>query len=121
MDLKLADNGDLDVTDNSMSFVSGREAIAQHIRIRLHFVLGEWFLDRKLGIPYFEQILVKSPNLVRVSNIFKEAIMETAGVSAITQFELRLDNPTNSMYVTFKAALDDGEILDFSNAISIEA
>lgn len=120
MDLSLvetidADNPDvhdLRLTDGQLALVDGVGAIVQNIRIRLQFFLGEWFLDLREGLPYFQEILVKGPNLGRVRALFRAAILETPGVSLVDLLDLDLDAPTRVLTVTFRATLDDGTIID---------
>jgi len=120
-DLKLTTTHDLDLTGNQLALEQDRAAsIAQHVKIRLQFFLNEWFLDRNLGIPYFERILVKNPDLTTISNIFQEAILETAGILSLATFDMQFNTTTRTLTVTFKAVLQDStELLDFSNEINI--
>lgn len=56
------------------TFVKDLEAKAQQVRIRLKTIQGEYFLDPNLGIPYFQDILVKNPNLHFVEFIFSDEL-----------------------------------------------
>lgn len=56
------------------TFVQDLEAKAQQVRIRLKTLQGEYFLDLNLGIPYFQDILLKNPNLQFIEFIFSEAL-----------------------------------------------
>jgi hypothetical protein len=64
----------------------GAAAIAQRLRTRLLFFKKEWFLDQRQGMPYYEQILVKNPDLTLVQSIFRRAILSTPGVLSISRF-----------------------------------
>lgn len=122
-DLRLNSSGDLDLTGDALALTpTFTEAISQHIKIRLRFFLGEWFLNTSLGIPYFERIMVKTPDLQAISAIFQEAITETAGIDSVLQFKLDLDTITRALTVTFTAKMvGSDEILDFSNVIKIDS
>jgi len=61
----------------------GVPAIAQRLRVRLQFFLAEWFLDKRQGIPYFQVVLVKNPDLGLIQSVFRRAILGTPGVLAI--------------------------------------
>lgn len=118
-DLKLDADGDLEIgSDGDLIIVTGIDAIAQHLRIRLQFFLGEWFLDTRLGIPYFEEVLRKSPDLNVVQSLLREAIDETPGVIAINSFELDYDGVTRSLSLDFRALTDEGP-LRFTEAFVI--
>ena len=50
------------------------DGIRQQVMLRLGFFKGEWFLDEETGLPWYEEILVKNPNMIRVRDIFRTAI-----------------------------------------------
>ena len=100
---------DLDFTGGDLKLLDGAEAIRQHIKIRLQTFLGEWFLDQRIGIPYFQSILVKNPNTNAVRVIFNAAILTTPGVETLQELELDFDSPTRRLDVSFKALLTDSE------------
>lgn len=110
-DLKLDANGDLEIgADGDLIIVTGIDAIRQHLLIRLQFFRGEWFLDTRLGIPYFEEVLVKAPDLNVVQSLLREVIDETPGVIAISSFELDFDGVTRSLSLDFEALTDEGPL-----------
>ena len=49
--------GDLRVVNGVVAMVRGADAVAQEIRVRLRWWRGEWFLDRRRGVPYLDEIL----------------------------------------------------------------
>lgn len=101
-DLALDDTGDLVV-------LTGRDAIAQHIRVRLQFVLGEWHLDQREGIPYFEQIWVTNPDLVAIEELFRRAIAQTPGVASVRTLSLTHDTQARTLSMSVLAVTTDGE------------
>lgn len=103
MDLRVDSNGDLDITGGELSLTSGGEAVEQRTRLRLQFFLGSWFLDRNIGIPYYESILVKNPNLPAISAIFRQAIELDPEITAARNLELSLDAALRRLSVTFTA------------------
>jgi hypothetical protein len=111
---------DILVTDDALAIVEDGDAIIQHLAIRLRFFLGEWFLDTRLGIPYFDSVLVKNPNLVLVRGILRNAILTTPGVLSLESFAFDFDNANRVMAVDFTVRRDDtGELLDFSKEFII--
>ncbi len=110
-DLKLDAGGDLEIgTDGDLIIVTGIDAIAQHLRIRLQFFRGEWFLDTRQGIPYFEEVLIKAPDLNVVQSLLREAIRETPGVISITSFELDFDGVTRKLSLNSDALTTEGPL-----------
>jgi len=110
-DLKLDENGDLEIgPDGDLIIVTGIDAIRQHLRIRLQFFRGEWFLDTRLGIPYFEEVLIKAPDLNVVQSLLREAVRETPGVISITSFELDFEGVTRKLSLDFDALTTEGPL-----------
>lgn len=106
----------LDPLTHDLTFVDGdlvlSADIAQAVKIRLLFIRGEWFLNRAAGLPYFQQIFVKAPNLDHVATLFRRAIVETPGVKSITKFVFDFDGDTRLFTLTWAADSDQGEIGD---------
>ncbi len=106
----------LDVDTHDLTFVDGdlvlSADVAQAVKIRLLFFQGEWFLNRGAGLPYFEQIFVKAPNLDHVSSIFRRTIVDTPGVDELTRFLPDFDENTRIYTLDWGADSDDGEIGD---------
>ena len=83
--------------------------MAQSLRIALHFFLGEWFLDLDEGVPMFEQVLVKNPNLPAIQAMFREKILSVPGILAIESF--RFDYfTTRDLRIDFAASTEFGEL-----------
>jgi hypothetical protein len=113
VDIALDADGDLDFTDGELRLLTGVEAIAQHLRIRFRTFLGEWHLDQRIGIPYFQHVFVKNPNPVLIRSIFREVALGTPGVKLIARLELDLDRTTRTLSVSMSGNCDDGTPFDF--------
>lgn len=111
MDIKLDASGDIDVTTGDLQLLGGQEATSQELRIRLRTFLGEWFADTRIGIPYFESILVKNPDSAAVQNFFREAILQTPGVVQLQGLTTAYDGPSRTLSVTFVALVDGNFLL----------
>lgn len=107
MDLKLDASGDLELVDGEFSLTSGAEAIAQELRQRLLFFLGEWFLDVRLGVDYFGTILVKNPNMSRVNQLYRAVIIGTDGIKSIRSLDFDFDSATRALSMEIDAELED--------------
>jgi hypothetical protein len=70
--------------------------------------LEEWFLDLRQGIPYYREILIKNPNLLLVRSIFRQAIQDTAGISAVPDLTLSINSSTRRLTLSFVAVMDTG-------------
>lgn len=73
-----------------IQIVRGVDAYAQRLRARLRFFKGEWFLDKRQGMPYFEAILVKNPDISLIQSIFRQAVLSTPGTQSIYRMDTRL-------------------------------
>ena len=118
-DLLMTPDGDLDLSTNDMQLVTGSAEIAQHLRIRLKFFLGEWFLDTRLGVPYIQQILRKRPQLAVVQDILRRTVLSTPGIIEILSFSFELDSVTRRLTVDLRAQITGDEVLDFSEELIV--
>jgi len=111
MDIKLDDSGDLVIgTDGDLVLVTGIDAIAQDLKTRLLFFKGEWDLDTRLGVPYFEEILKKAPDLNVVRSIYNDVITSTEGVLFVDDLTLEYDGPTRRLSVSFSCQTTEGPL-----------
>lgn len=111
MDLALDEQThDLQIVDGDLVIYEGLDATAQRLKIKLWFFLGEWFLDERVGIPYWENIFVKNPNLAVIRSIFRKAIQEDEAVIALNEFDFVLYE-TRAAQLTFKAETVDGPLV----------
>lgn len=111
-DILLDDDGDLDLSNGDLQMVV---SVAQNIRVRLLYVQSEWFLDTSKGLPYFEVIFVKNPNITHLGAIFRRCIRETPGVASLDSFSLDFNVNTRELVINFAASTDQGEINESIN------
>lgn len=107
--------GDLVVTGGDLVLTSdaqagGTQPILQDIITRLRTFSGEWFLDTTLGVPYFQTVLVKAPDMTAVNTAFKDQILSTPGVRTLDQFSARLLPGTRVLAVAFHASTVAGQV-----------
>jgi len=89
-DLALRPGNELDLTGGQLNFVGGAAWVAQNVQCHLSLVLGEWFLDPTQGVPYFDSILVKNPNMPLVRSILMKAILAVPHVTGIASLNITL-------------------------------
>ena len=87
--------------------VSGAEYAAQKIRQKLLFLQGEWGWDQSLGLPYFQQILVKGPNAALIQALYRQEILKVPGIIAVPEVILSLDTASRLLSVSFSATYQD--------------
>lgn len=89
----------------------GPDAVIQRIRQRFRMFRGEWFLDKRLGIPYYEEILVKNPDVGVVTTIFRQVLTDTPGVARVASMKARVDRGARELVTSFEAVLEDPTII----------
>jgi hypothetical protein len=116
----------LDTTTHDLTFaafdlglVNDADRVVQQIKIRLLFFFGEWFLDTRRGVPYFEDILKKSPDRVIVEGAFREQIETTPDVQTVDELTLDYNNATRLLSVAFRVTTTFGTA-DGTLPISVE-
>jgi hypothetical protein len=95
----LIENGDLVIRRN----------VAQSLRFRLRFFTKDWFLDPAAGIPYFDEILKKRPNLAYVEQLLQREILDTEGVLELLEFQLSL-SAQRQLSVSFRARTVEDDV-----------
>ena len=116
--IRLDDNNNIVLENNNAVIIDGREAIEQHLTIRFKFFFGEWFLDTSLGVPYYEDVLIKRPSFIVVNEVLKNVILETPGVTSIESFNFDYDNFTREAALDFRCNTTDG-FIDFSQVVEV--
>ena len=108
-DLKIdLTTGDLVVEDGDLLVLDGIDQIVQNIHIVLKFYFREWYLNQDLGVRYFEEILIKNPNVPRVDTLIKSAIAGVEGVNQILYYKSDYDNVTREFTVDFQVDTAEG-------------
>lgn len=118
-DLALIENdNNLEVSAFDLRVVSGSLYVANKLRIRLKTFRGEWFLNTNVGLPYFEEIFKKNPNLDLISDLYIQEILGTTGVSQIVPGTFILDLlPSRRLEIAFTAELDSGELVEITEVV----
>lgn len=104
--------GDLDLSMGDLYLVQDLNAIRQEAEIRMRFFLGEWFLDVTSGLPYFQNILVKAPNLNAIKTILSTEILKVTGVKSLLKIELDFDRVRRTLAVAWSANTDIGKLVE---------
>jgi hypothetical protein len=101
MNLKLNTNNDLLISENNIQLVNSIDEIQQRVYNNLKTVQGDCFLNLELGVPYYQDVLQKGIDLKVLGTIFKNAILDTEGVTTITKFILDYDNTKRQLNLDF--------------------
>lgn len=107
-DFALAADGDLYLNRNGDVEIIG--SIRQALQIKLKWFLGEWVFNPDLGVPYFEDILIKNPNQAIIEKDIREQILSVEGVTGIDSLSLSWDRQTRNLSCKFITQTTEGEI-----------
>lgn len=84
-------------------------AAAQRLECKFRQFRGEWFLDTRIGVPYYESIYVKKPNLQLVRRIFRRVILTEAVVATIEELNVKLVG--RELQFDFRAVTQSGAVI----------
>lgn len=112
-DLKLDSDWELVIENHDLATVSGIDAIEQNLGQRLKTFLGEYFLDSRIGLPYFQEIFKKKFDPIVVDTVIKREIINTDGIIELMQFKLELETVSRELFVDFDVLTTNG-VLAFS-------
>jgi hypothetical protein len=109
------------VEDHRWRFTETRlEYMAQKIRHTISVFLGEWFMDRTIGIPYIPgNDIEKNMHRRMIETALQVRIGEVAGVDKFLSFSSRLDKAARVLTVDFTVQLDTGET--YSDSVPVGA
>ena len=79
VDLKIGSDGDLEVTN--VGDIMLTNSVVQAVKIRLRWIYNEWKLGPDYGFRWFEEVLVKNPNLVKIKSLIRTEIIAVDGVT----------------------------------------
>lgn len=101
-DLQLDTDGDLDLSTGDVRQTSGLAALAQRLRVALETQLGELEVDTSYGVPWRQEVLVKSPDLQAVRSLVRAVVVEVPGVAAVERLTLQTDRATRALAFDFR-------------------
>lgn len=109
--LALDTTNDLLVTSGRLLVISGPEATAQKLTTSFQLFKGEWFLDTRIGVPWFDQVLVKAPDLEWIRRLFRRVCLSVQGVATVESIELNYDASSRSLACEISVKHDSGAII----------
>lgn len=89
---------------------------AQLVKSRLLTVLGEWKPVPTLGMPWFDAVLTKAPDISLIEGLIRDVIIGTPHVIDIPYINLNLNKGSRTLNVSFSAISDWG---DFEEEVSL--
>lgn len=96
-DLDLTEDGDIKVGSN----------LAQDVKIAVSWILGEWRLGPEIGMPWYEEIWVKNPNIDLIRQEIVGTILGVEGVTDASAELLEFDPSARIARFQYTATTDD--------------
>lgn len=62
--------------------------VRQKVRTKIKWFLNEWFMDISLGIPYFQYIYVKNPDIQTIESILRLEIENIKEVKEVPKISI---------------------------------
>ena len=72
------------------------------------FVPLRW--DDEAGIPYFEYMFIKNPDLDQIKEIIEEQIFNVDEVTEVNDVSIEIDNKSRGAAITYEVATDEETI-----------
>ena len=112
----LMQSGDLVITDGGDIVLA--DSVRQAIRIRLLWFAREWRFNTEYGIPYYDEVFVKNPNLDKLMLIFAREIRKVDEVLDVQNMNMKLDNQNRLANLTFTVYTSE-ETFDMEVALGV--
>ena len=115
MQFALNDNWDtyLDSTGN-IALTTDPDTILQRVKHRLQTFKGECYLDRSLGMPYFEEVNRKNPDLRKIRALILSVIAGVPGVVAVEAVKVDFNARDRIFYIYFRVTDIDENVIEGS-------
>lgn len=98
---------DIVLQDGDIVLIDGIDSIKQGLTIRLAILIGEWFLDNRIGLidvrsdkPDHDDLVIRC----------REEILKEDGVTSLEEFEGNFNTRTRVSYITFKCTTIYGDL-----------
>lgn len=113
-DLKLITN---DKGLRELVFAIDLVYVKQKLKHRFLLILGEYFADTRLGIPYFQRVLVSNPDINLIRSMFRQVVQESPGIVRVTSMDLLYDKRARTLGVNFSAVTSGGQTLSVDSRV----
>jgi hypothetical protein len=115
---RLDENGDIVLKGNT--YASGIEEVRIELIATLRMLKGEYWRDVSLGVPWFESVFQKNPDLSYINAILNDVIANVSGVKQVLSLTTSYDTnlisaktnaPKRQLMVTVEILTTAGEQL----------
>lgn len=105
-----AGNNDWALSSNGRLMIEEDPVVAAAISLKhkLQFFLGEWFLDTRQGVPYFQVVYVKNPDLELIRRLVRRIILSCPPISNVRTLNVFFISKERRAAFNFEATAEDG-------------
>lgn len=107
MDILLDGNGDLAFKGTDIILAN---SVRQKIKIRLKWFFQEWRWDDEAGVPYFEYLFVKNPDIDQIKELIEDQIFNVAEITEVNDVSIEIDSLKRSAVIRYEAVTDEKHI-----------
>ena len=104
MDILLDGNGDLAFKGTDIILAN---SVRQKIKIRLKWFFQEWRWDDEAGVPYFEYLFVKNPDIDQIKELIEDQIFNVAEITEVNDVSIEIDSLKRSAVIRYEAVTDE--------------
>lgn len=99
----------MDILTKSLAMTSTTgETLAQRIRTELQTFAEEYILNTDKGLPYFQEVMKKNPNMTVVKSLLVAHLGNVVGVTSIRSLDCYIDKD-RCLRVSFAVTGADGQ------------
>lgn len=106
------ETGDLLEAANQIQQVTELDAVSQAVYSDLKTFLGEYWLNKTIGVPYYEVVFKKGVDLSIIKTLLKNEILKRDDVTEILSFTAEFIGTGRELKVVFSARTTYGTIED---------
>ena len=104
MDILLDGNGDLAFKGTDIILAN---SVRQKIKIRLKWFFQEWRWDDEAGVPDFEYLFVKNPDIDQIKDLIEDQIFNVAEITEVNDVSIEIDSLKRSAVIRYEAVTDE--------------
>ncbi len=104
----LDSNHDMHLAGSGFAIVRDADYVTQAIKTKLQLYQGEWFLNLKKGVPWFQEIFVAPADVGRAGALIQAEILAVEGVQYLSKYDNTFDAGIRELTITFDAVTDFG-------------
>jgi hypothetical protein len=106
---------------NGMRFTNNYpEYMAQKVRTAISLFLGEWYLNKNIGIPYIPSSLEKIDHQPLLETALQVTISGVNGIEKLLSFNPSFDMKERKLKIRFVAQCENGNTLEMNEDIPVQ-